>query len=110
MSRKIFPGAARILRDRLLQGIESVVLLLVAQLLEEANLQVPAIELLVAIEEMHLQQWHRDGVHRRALANAGDSRAEAFNLHGKDAAERRRPPPTDINRGKTPGGAPAPPG
>src|SRR3989441_11799565 len=96
MSRKIFPGAARILRDRLLQGIDSVVLLLVAQLLEEANLQVPAIELLVAIEEMHLQQWHRDGVHRRAPANAGHPRAEACNLHGKNAAERRPPPQHDI--------------
>src|SRR5882672_3464013 len=77
MSRKIFPGAVSVLRDRLLQGVEPVVLLLVAKLLEEADLQVPAIKLLVAIEQMHLQQRHRDGVHRRAPAHAGDSRAAA---------------------------------
>src|SRR5207302_977588 len=92
MSRKIFPGAVSVLRDRLLQGIEPVVLLLVAQLLEEADLQMAAIKLLVAIEQMHLQQRHRDRVHRRSPANAGHPRAEAFDLHGKDAAERRRPP------------------
>src|SRR2546422_3786753 len=106
MSRKIFPGPARILRDRPLQGVEPVVLLLVAQLLEEANLQMAAIKLLVAIEQMHLQQRHRDGVHRRASADAGDPRAEAFDLHGKDAAERRLPAPPDIGGGGTPGPGP----
>src|SRR2546422_4647751 len=106
MSRKIFPGPARILRDRPLQGVEPVVLLLVAQLLEEANLQMAAIKLLVAIEQMHLQQRHRDGVHRRASADAGDPRAEAFDLHGKDAAERRLPPQRDIGGGEIPGAAP----
>src|SRR5216117_4297133 len=98
MSRKIFPGAVSVLRDRLLQGIEPVVLLLVAQLLEEADLQMAAIKLLVAIEQMHLQQRHRDRVHRRPPANAGHPRAEAFDLHGKDAAERRRPPQRDVGR------------
>src|SRR5207249_4412132 len=92
MSRKIFPGAVSVLRDRPLQGIEPVELLLVAQLLEEADLQMAAIKLLVAIEQMHLQQRHRDGVHRRAPANAGHPRAEAFDLHGEDAAEPRLPP------------------
>src|SRR2546428_7449643 len=106
MSRKIFPGAVSVLRDRLLQGVEPVVLLLVAQLLEEANLQMPAIKLLVAIERMHLQQRHRDGVHRRAPANAGHPRAEACNLHGKNTAERRRPPPHDIGGWETPRAAP----
>src|SRR5438477_599538 len=105
MFRKIFPGPARILRDRLLQGIEPVVLLLVAQLLEEANLQVPPIKLLVAIEQMHLQQRHRDRVHRRSPADAGDPRAEAFDLHGKDAAERRGPPQRDVGGGKSQGAA-----
>src|SRR5947207_12894509 len=100
MSRKIFPGAVSVLRDRLLQGVEPVVLLLVAQLLEEADLQVPAIKILVAIEQMHLQQRHRDGVHRRAPANARYSGAKAFDLHGKDAAERRRPPQPDLGRRK----------
>src|SRR5216117_2555750 len=42
MSRKIFPGAVSVLRDRPLQGVEPVVLLLVAQLLEEADLQMAA--------------------------------------------------------------------
>src|SRR2546428_2256409 len=106
MSRKIFPGAVSVLRDRPLQGVEPVVLLLVAQLLEEADLQMAAIKLLVAIEQMHLQQRHRDGVHRRASADAGDPRAEAFDLHGKDAAERRLPPQRDIGGGETPGAAP----
>src|SRR5438034_11272169 len=92
MSRKIFPGAVRVLRDRLLQGIEPVVLLLVAQLLEEADLQVPAIKLLVAIEQMHLQQRHRDRVHRRAPADAGDPRAEAFDLHRQYRAAATRSP------------------
>src|SRR5256712_12470841 len=106
MSRKIFPGPARILRDRPLQGIEPVVLLLVAQLLEEANLQMAAIKLLVAIEQMHLQQRHRDGVHRWSPANAGHPRAEAFDLHGKDAPERRLPPPHKLGPGKPQGAAP----
>src|SRR5438132_1026775 len=105
MSRKIFPGTVSVLRDRPLQGIEPVVLLLVAQLLEEADLQMAAIKLLVAIEQMHLQQRHRDRVHRRSPANAGHPRAEAFDLHGKDAAERRLPPQRDVGGGKSQGAA-----
>src|SRR5216117_3142285 len=83
MSRKIFPGAVSVLRDRLLKGVEPVVLLLVAQLLEEADLQMAAIKLLVAIEQMHLQQRHRDRVHRRSPANAGHPRAEALTSTAK---------------------------
>src|SRR5687768_16549543 len=87
---KILPGLPRILRDRQLQGLEAVVLLLVAQLLQEAHAQVLAIELAVMVEKMHLEQRQRHRVDRWPPADARHAAAEAVDFDHEDARDRWR--------------------
>src|SRR5260370_40761239 len=99
MSGKKFPRLGGIARDRLLQRLEAVVLLLVAQLLEEAHPQVLAVQILLLVEQMNLKQRMGHGVHRRAPPDARYAGTEIIHLDDEDAGERRRPPQPDIVSG-----------
>src|SRR3990170_4571164 len=93
MFQKELPGARCVARDRCLQRRQAVVLLLVAQLLQEAHAQMLAIQVLVAVEQMHFEQRNRHRVDGGAPAHARHSAAETIDFDHEDPGDRRRSAP-----------------
>src|ERR1051326_2138678 len=106
MIHEVFTGLPRVARDGLPQGVESIVLLLVAQLLQEAHTQVLAVQVALPVEEMYLQERQRHRIHGGTPADARHTRTKTVYLHHENAGERRRAPEGEVGgRGAEGGGA-----
>src|SRR5688572_7508079 len=100
MFQKELPRLLRVAGDRRLQRRQTVVLLFVAQLLEEAHAQVLTVKILVAVEEMDFEQRDVDRIDRRSPADAGNTAAEMIHFNDEDTAQRRRTAQDNIRRRK----------
>src|SRR5688572_11233597 len=101
MVREIVPGPPRVAGDRRLERVQAVVLLFVAQLLQETHAQMPAVELAVPVEEMNLEERLRHRVHRGAASEACHATAEALHFNREYSRQRRRPAQRDIGSRKS---------
>src|SRR3954465_13570871 len=86
--------------DCVLQLPEIAVLLFIAQLLEEAYAQMPAVQLARPVEQVHFQQRPRQWVDGRPQAEARYARSHALHLDDQDAAEGRRAAQRNVRGGK----------
>src|ERR1041385_1592034 len=84
MIHEVFTGLPRVARDGLPQGVESIVLLLVAQLLQEAHTQVLAVQVALPVEEMYLQERQRHRIHGGTPADARHTRTKTVYLHHEE--------------------------
>src|ERR1051325_928573 len=96
MIHQVFTGLPRVARDGLPQGVESIVLLLVAQLLQEAHTQVLAVQVALPVEEMYLQERQRHRINGGTPADARHTRTKTVYLHHENAGDRRRPTQDDV--------------
>ena len=78
------------MRDSIAQRRQSVVFLLIAQLLQEAHAQMLAIQVAAGvIKKMDLEERDGNGIHRRPPADARDARPEALHVDDENPGDRR---------------------
>src|SRR5260370_2649661 len=87
--------------DSFLQLAQVGVFFLVAQFFEEADLQMPAVEVFAAIEKMDFEQWPRHRVHRLAHPDYPSPPSNGFLSNTQISCKPHTPTITDVDHGPT---------